>query len=90
MTRFALTFVILLFYPGWLFALPEEEVVIKESNGTTTSPIFSNRSPILINQQAWLGVFRLDVLTEKFMRLPKSPCKGQGELKEDVTLINEC
>jgi len=37
-----------------------------------------------------LGSLRLDVLTEEFVVLPEPPCKGVGELAEDVMLKNFC
>jgi hypothetical protein len=33
---------------------------------------------------------RLDVLTDEFVILPESPCKGEKELIEEATLQDDC
>ncbi len=57
---------------------------------TIANSLRSDLSPNIINEQGLLGKLRLDVLTEKFVILPESPCKGAGELMKEATLQSGC
>ncbi len=55
-----------------------------------TDSLRSDTVPTLTHEQGLLGNLRLDVLTDKFVILPKPPCVGEGKLREERTLVNGC
>ncbi len=56
----------------------------------TAGRLLADSSQTLINEQGQLSSLRLDVLTEAFVALPASPCKGEGQLIQEMTLEGGC
>jgi filamentous hemagglutinin family protein len=56
----------------------------------TAANFLADSSQTLMNERGQLSSLRLDVLTEAFVILPASPCKGEGQLIQEMTLEGGC
>ncbi len=57
---------------------------------TTAGTLRANASQTLVYEQGPLGTLRLNLLTDQFVILPESPCKGDAQLIAEMTLKSGC
>ena len=82
--RGSILLLLFLLYPGPLFA--ESQIMLDN----TVSDRFLSVSGQMFDEQDWLGSLRLDIVTNDFVILPESPCKGEGQLMKEGTLKGGC